>query len=161
MAQHCCGIREAFCQCLGDSFFGKQGEFSFWRKSCSTWGPHIVTLAKITITSNVPIVKINFHINQVLQLLYVQNPNFSVPKRRFRTYFSRFFVPHLWRFCSQDVPCSIALLGHQRWIRSAKHSAQPSNQHPRSYQKVQSENDSPNFRRPLDDGKTASLYYSL
>ena len=80
VAQHCCGIREAFCQCLGDSFFGKQGEFSFWRKSCSTWGPHIVTLAKITITSNVPFVKINFHINQVLQLLYRCFQKWGYPK---------------------------------------------------------------------------------
>ena len=32
-----------------------------------------------------------------------------VPKKAiFRTYVT-LFVPHLWRFCSQDVPCSIAL----------------------------------------------------
>ena len=60
-------------------------------------------------------------------------PTLRSKKAIFNTYFSRFFVPHLWKFCSQDVPCSIALWGHQRWIRSAKHSAQPSNQHPRSY----------------------------
>ena len=56
---NCCGIREKrrFVNALEIPFFGKRGEFSFWRKSCSTWwrcNPILFPLATLTITSNVP-----------------------------------------------------------------------------------------------------------